>query len=217
MSQIVYQLTPMVIGLLLSPITIAALIIMLMTARAQSNGLAFIAGWFLGIFGVGLVVISFPGLGIGDGAPLIYAGHVKIFIALLLIVWAVYKVSRRYYLPNPQTPRFLQSLDHIKSSRAFGVGLLVSAGNIKNIGFSAAAAVIINQAQIVYPANLLYLTSYTIVGSISVLVPFIIYFLMKHQADPILLIWKTWLIRNQVYVLSGIVVFVAMMLIKSAV
>lgn len=215
MSQIVYQLTPMVVGLLLSPITIAALIMMLMTTRAQSNGLAFIAGWFLGIFGVGLVVISFPGLGIGDGTPLIYAGHFKIFIALLLIVWAAYKVYRRYYSPNPQTPRFLQSLDHIKSSRAFGVGLLVSAGNIKNIGFSAAAAVIINQAQIVYPHKLLYLTTYTIVGSISVLVPFSIYFILRHQADPILVTWKTWLIRNHAYVLAGIVVFVAIMLIKS--
>lgn len=204
----------MVIGLLLSPIPIAALIIMLMTAQARNNGMAFIAGWLLGVFGVGLIVISFPGLGTGDSTPLPYAQQIRLIIGLILIFWSSFNIIRRYRTPNPEIPRFFQNLDHIKASRAFGVGLLVSAGNIKNLGFSAAAAVIINQAQTDYLQSLLYLTSYSLIGSTTVLIPAGLYFMLHHKADPILQHWKAWLMKNHAYILSGVVIFVGLMIIK---
>jgi hypothetical protein len=214
MSQILPQLVPMIIGLLLSPIPIAALIIMLMTAHARRNGLAFITGWLLGIFGVGLVVISFPSLGAGSGGPLPYARLIRIILGMTLISWAIYTTVKRYRILIPETPRFFQKLDHIKATKAFGVGLLVSAGNIKNLGFSAAAALILNKAPLEFWQSFSYLLSYTLVGSITVLIPIGLYFLMQHKADPILKVWKGWLIQNHTYVLSAVVAFVGFMIMS---
>ncbi len=212
MSQIIPQLAPMIIGLLLSPIPIIALIIILMTDRAQINGQAFVGGWLLGIFGVGLIVISFPGLVPNSDTPSAYAGTIRISLGLALISWAVFKAYRRYHMPSVETPRFFQKLDQITASRAFAIGLLVSAGNIKNLGFSAAAAVVITQADLSFFSRLIHLLAYSLVGSMTVLIPLGLYFSQRHKADAMLLNWKTWLISYHTYVLSAVVIFVGVMI-----
>lgn len=205
-------MAPMIVGLLLSPIPIAALIIMLMTARAKHNGQAFVAGWLLGIFGIGFIVISFPTLNFSDSPPFADARLIRILLGLILICWAVYKVYRRYHTPDPETPKFFQKLDHINASRAFGIGVLVSAGNIKNLGFSAAAGLVINQAGLSLINRLTYLLAYSLVGSITVLIPLVLYLSLQHKADATLRKWKTWLISNHIYVLSAVVIFIGVMI-----
>lgn len=215
MTQIAHQMIPMIVGLLLSPIPAAALIVMLMTNRARRNGLAFVLGWLLGIFGVGLIVISFPGLGASTATPSGDGfGLIRMTIGLTLISWAIYKAYRRYHTIQPETPAFFERLDHISVSRAFGIGLLVSAGNIKNLGFSAAAALMLNQAVLGFSASIPYLIGYSLAGSMTLMIPFGLYVLMHHRADPLLERWKNWLISNHIYVLSGVVIYVGLMIIR---
>jgi hypothetical protein len=47
------ELLPLALGIAISPIPIIAIILMLITPKARSNGLAFLGGWMVGILAVG--------------------------------------------------------------------------------------------------------------------------------------------------------------------
>jgi hypothetical protein len=52
------QTLPMAVGVALSPIPIVAVVLMLVTERAQVNGPAFVLGWLIGLVIVGVIVLS---------------------------------------------------------------------------------------------------------------------------------------------------------------
>lgn len=61
LSQAIGDLLPSAVGVALSPIPIIAVILMLATPRARSNGLAFGLGWIAGLVIVSVVVLLVAG------------------------------------------------------------------------------------------------------------------------------------------------------------
>ena len=57
MTQAIGDILPLAIGIAISPVPIIAIILMLITPKARSNGLAFLGGWLLGLAVVGTVVL----------------------------------------------------------------------------------------------------------------------------------------------------------------
>jgi len=57
MGQALGQLLPLAIGVALSPVPIIAVILMLFSARARSNGPAFLLGWLIGIGAVAAIAL----------------------------------------------------------------------------------------------------------------------------------------------------------------
>ena len=56
MGQAISDILPLAIGVMISPIPIIAVILMLFSARARSNGPAFLLGWVVGLTILFLVV-----------------------------------------------------------------------------------------------------------------------------------------------------------------
>jgi hypothetical protein len=65
LSEAIGDLLPAAVGVALSPVPIVAVILMLGTPRARSNGPAFAAGWVAGLVTVGVIVL----LVAGDAGP----------------------------------------------------------------------------------------------------------------------------------------------------
>ena len=61
MGAAIGQSLPVAVGVLLSPMPIVAMVLMLVSARARSNGFAFLVGWFLGVLGAGAVIVLVVG------------------------------------------------------------------------------------------------------------------------------------------------------------
>ena len=82
---------PMAVGIAISPVPVIAVVLMLTTARARSNGPAFLAGWLLGLAVVGTIVLALPGSASASssGAPATWVGWLKIGLGVLLLVVAV--------------------------------------------------------------------------------------------------------------------------------
>src|ERR1035441_10998819 len=57
MGQAIGGILPLAIGVAIGVLPIIAIILILLTPRARSNGLAFVAGWVLGLVVVGGVVL----------------------------------------------------------------------------------------------------------------------------------------------------------------
>ena len=78
MELVIKEILPFAIGIALSPMGIAAIILMLFTQKARSNSLAFLTGWALGISLVGGVVLILVNVGVfndGWGFPIHGSGY----------------------------------------------------------------------------------------------------------------------------------------------
>ena len=57
MGAAIGEMLPLAIGIAISPLPIIAVILMLTTPKARTNGLAFLGGWLLGLAVVGAIVL----------------------------------------------------------------------------------------------------------------------------------------------------------------
>jgi hypothetical protein len=62
MTEAIGNSLPMAVGVGLSPIPVALVITLLMSAREKISAPAFLLGWILGILTVGAIVLVLPGI-----------------------------------------------------------------------------------------------------------------------------------------------------------
>ncbi|MGH2603407.1 MAG: GAP family protein, partial [Dehalococcoidia bacterium] len=91
MGPAIGDILPLAIGVAISPIPIVAVILMLFSARARSNGPAFLVGWLVGLIVVGVIVLSLSGAGDvdSDEDASNVASVIKLVLGVLLLVMAV--------------------------------------------------------------------------------------------------------------------------------
>ena len=208
----------MSLGLALSPFPLIAIIIILMTPKAKSNSLWFLLGWISGIYGIGLLVLVIPGLGTNHDTPSIYSGAITIGLGLSLLIFAF-----KTWLKRPRrgdeivTPKLFLSIDKFGLRKSMLTGFLFSAANVKNMAFSAAGALRINQSLAANQSIFIALLLFSLIGSLTLIFPVIIYAFAEKKIEPTFLLWKKWLIKNNAIVLVLILSFIGLMLVKGGI
>ena len=209
---------PMSLGLALSPFPLIAIIIILMTPKAKSNSLWFLLGWILGIYGVGLLVLIIPGLGTKHDTPSIYSGAIRIVLGLSLLIFAF-----KTWLNRPRggdeivTPKLFLSMDKFGLRKSMLTGFLFSAANVKNMALSAAGAVRINQSLPENESIFIAMLLFSLIGSLTLLFPVMVYVFAEKRIEPTFLIWKKWLIKNNKVLLAFILSFIGLILVKGGI
>jgi len=205
---------PMSIGVALSPLPIAGVMIILMTKRARSNAPAFLFGWILGILVVGVFVLLIPGIATTDGAPSAVSGMMRLAAGVVLLILSLRQWRRR---PRPGQPggipKSVASLDDIGAIPAMGAGYLLSGVNPKNLLLTAAGAVRISDAAHDLWSQFMSLLLFATVACVTVAVPVAFYFLARRTVDAVFGRWKTWLIRNNAAVLTVLMLVFGLLLI----
>ena len=149
MGQAIGGILPLAIAVDISVLSIIAVILILITPRARSNGPAFVAGWVLGLVVVGgLVLIIADAADVsGSGGPSTAAYAIKLTLGVLLLLLAVRQWRSR---PGPgeqaPAPKWMAALDSFTPVKSLGLGAAMSGVNPKNLALSAAAAISIAQA-----------------------------------------------------------------------
>jgi threonine/homoserine/homoserine lactone efflux protein len=167
-------LLPSAVGVALSPIPIIAVVVMLGTPRARTNGPAFALGWVAGLVVVSVVVVVLAGgADDPDSATSTGVDWAQVGIGVLFLALAGRQWRRR---PRDGTqaemPSWMSSVDHFGAAKALGLGVVLSAVNPKNLALTAAAAASIAQAgvdagdEVVAIAVFVGLASVTVVGSV---------------------------------------------------
>ena len=140
---------PLAIAVDISVLSIIAVILMLITPQARSNGPAFVAGWVLGLVAVGgLVLILADAAGVSSSSgPSTAAYAIKLALGVLLLLLAVRQWRNR---PGPgeqpPAPKWMAALDSFTPVKSLGLGAAMSGVNPKNLALSASAAMSIAQA-----------------------------------------------------------------------
>lgn len=179
------ELLPTAVGVALSPVPIVAVILMLGTPKAKSNGPAFAVGWVVGLVAVSIIVLLVAsGADDPDSSTSTAVGWVKVALGVLLLVLAARRWKDR---PAPgaeaEMPAWMAAIDSFTPARSFGLGVLLSGVNPKNLALTLAAAATIARAGLSGAESAGAVAVFVILGSITVAGPVIFYLVMSERAS----------------------------------
>jgi len=202
MPEALLESLPMALGVALSPVPIAATLVLMLTPGARANAPALLAGWVAGILSVSIVVFLLPGFETARGAPTAASGYIRLTLGLALLILSARQWMRR---PRPgdevPTPALIQRLDQLDMRRCALTGFLLSAVNPKNLLLVAGGANIIDTAMLTVSRQTATLVAFTLVASSTIVIPVVGHVIFQSQIEPIFARWKTWLIRNSTAVM----------------
>lgn len=196
---------PMAVGVAVSPVPVIAIILMLFSDRARTNGPAFLAGWVIGL-GAAVAVVAL----LSDAADLRSSsdaesgvGWGKVVIGVLFIGLAVRQWrSRPGPGEDPTLPRWMDAVDGFTPVKAFGLAVMLSAVNPKNLGLAAAAATTVSQAGLPTGETVVVLAVFVALASVTIAVPVLYSFFGGDGARATLDGWKAWLTVNNATVMA---------------
>jgi threonine/homoserine/homoserine lactone efflux protein len=203
MGKVIGDIIPLAIGVAISPVPIVAVILMLGTPRARSNGLMFLVGWVAGVVIVGTVILIIAdaiGISKGDPAKATYA--FKILLGAVLLLGAFRRWRKRPKAGDePKLPKWMAEIDGFTWPKSLGFGAALAGLNPKNIALIVAAAASISESAIAAGQQVAVYAIFTAITAIGVVLPIIVYFAMQSRAGKVLDEWKTWLAVNNATVM----------------
>lgn len=171
MGKAIGELLPTAVGVAISPLPIVAVVLMLVSARGRANGVAFLAGWVVGIAGAGTILLLVAS-GAGahdDGQPADWVSWLKLLLGVGLLLLATRQWrGRPHGGEEPPTPKWMGALDAFTPVKAGGAAIVLSALNPKNLLLIVAGMAAIAQNGIPGGEQAVALVVFTLVASIGV-------------------------------------------------
>jgi|HubBroStandDraft_3_1064219.scaffolds.fasta_scaffold111987_2 threonine/homoserine/homoserine lactone efflux protein len=220
MGEAIGQVLSFGVGVALSPVPIIGVVLMLGTPRARSNGLAFIAGWILGLAVVGAAVLL-----ISSGADASQKAHpaewvnvLKLLLGLLLLLLAIRQWQARPHSGEETAmPKWMHTIDSFRPAKAAGFGVLLSAINPKNLLLVVGAAAAIAQTGTSAGKQAVALVVFVAIGTLGTGTPVVLYFAMGERSKKLLDGMKGWMAQNNAAIMSVICLLIGAKLIGDAI
>jgi threonine/homoserine/homoserine lactone efflux protein len=216
MGKAIGEILPYALGAAISVVPIIAIILMLVTPKAKTNGTGFAAGFVLGLAVICTVaVVLAGGSNFSSGtSPTKTVSIIKLLLGLVLLFGA-FRQWRARPKPGeePKMPKWLESIDQFTPVRSFGIGAVLSAVNPKNLAMSLAAGLTIAQAELSTGQEAATILIYVLLAGATILGPLVVYLAMGQRATEILGGWRTWLADNNATVMSVLLLVFAVVLI----
>ena len=199
MREAIGQVLSLGVGVALSPVPIIAVVLMLATPRARSNGPAFVLGWVLGLGLLGTIVLlvsSGADANAADG-PATWVSVLELLLGLLLVAVAVKQWrDRPRGDAEPKLPTWMRKIDRFTPGRALGVAVAFAAVNPKNTLLAIGAATAIAGTGASTGAQAVALAVFVVIATLGVGTPVAIYFALGERSRELLDELKTWLGRH---------------------
>jgi threonine/homoserine/homoserine lactone efflux protein len=195
-----------------------AVILMLATPKGRGNGLAFAAGWVLGLIVVCVLVVVIAGGADSDGSTRTGVDWLKLALGVLLIA-----VARRQWEKRPkegetpELPSWMTSLADFDPTRSGAVGAALAAVNPKNLALTLAAAATIAQGGLNAGGDAVAILVFVVIASLTIVTPVVIYLAMGERATPLLESLRQWLAANNATIMTVVCVILAAKLIGAGI
>ena len=171
MGQGISEVLPFAIGIAISPIPIIAIILILFSTRARVNGPMFLAGWVVGLSVVSTVVylLSQAANAATDSTTSDSISWGKIGLGVLLLGLARRNWAKRPKEgETPELPKWMATVESITPVRAFGLAILLSVVNPKNLILAVGAAAGLGQLDLSTEDAVVALAVFVAVASLSI-------------------------------------------------
>jgi hypothetical protein len=211
---------PSAVGVAISPLPIVAVVLMLVTPRARTNGPAFVVGWWLGIAVVGGIVLAVAGeAGASDeGEPETWVSILELFLGAALLLVAVKQWKDRPRAgAEPETPKWMSALDSFTPVKAGGLAAVLSGANPKNLLLVVAGAAAIAKAGISTGEQAIALVIFVLIASIGVMVPVVLFFALGERSKEMLDGLKDWMVQNNTTIMAVLLLILGVKLVGQAI
>jgi hypothetical protein len=210
------QALPFAVGVALSPLPIIAVVLILLTPRAKANAVAFLAGLVVAIGVGGAVAMAIVGSSSSgdDSAPATWTGWLRLVLGVVL-----FRVAGRQWRARPapgeeaEMPSWMGSLDALTATKAAGAGVVLGIVNPKNLLLVIGGATVVAQADLSGADQAVTWLLFTLVGSLGVAVPVVLYLAMGDRARPRLDAIEAWMTQNSSVIVAVICVLLGAKLI----
>jgi threonine/homoserine/homoserine lactone efflux protein len=182
--QAIGDLLPSALGVALSPVPIIAVILMLGTPRARTNGPAFALGWIAGLLIVSVIVLLITGgasdadSGTSDAISWVMVALGALFLVMAAKQWR----SRPKRGEQAELPKWMATIDAFTPAKSLVLGAALSGANPKNLALTAAATASIAQAGMSGTDDAIAVAVFVIIGSVTVAGPVIAYMAAADKA-----------------------------------
>jgi threonine/homoserine/homoserine lactone efflux protein len=183
LTNVIGDLLPLAVGVALSPVPIIAVILMLGTPRARTNGPAFAVGWVAGLVVVSVIVLAAAGGADTSDATSTGVDWGKLVIGLLFLAMAARQWTQRPRKgEQPTMPKWMATIDTFTPAKSLVLGAALSGVNPKNLALTAAAAASIAQAGLSTGQSAAAVAVFVVLGSLTVAGPVIFYLVAAEKA-----------------------------------
>ena len=220
MGQAIGGSLALAIGVALSPVPIIAVVLMLTSRRARSNGPAFVIGWLIGLAVIGAIVLSVagPAGASKSGSPATWVSWVKIVLgAGLLLVAARQFRSRPKDSDEAALPKWMASIDSMKPLPVLGLAALLGGVNPKNLLLAVSAGASIAQTGISGADQAIAYAVFALIGTIGVGAPVVLYFALGERSASMLATLKDWMGRHNAVIMAVLCLIIGVKLIGDAI
>lgn len=220
MASVVGELIPLGVGVAISPIPIIATVLMLFSPRSKITSTLFLAGWVVGIVGVsvlvGFVSGAFEQSDPSSAKPVMGVLQILLGLALLYLAWRQWNTRS----PSDEAagmPPWLQTISSISGMKAFGLGLLLSSVNPKNLGMGISAGITLGSPGVGLAPAMLGLLVYLLLGSSTVLLPVLGNLVAHEQLASPLETLKQWLVQNNGAIMATLFVILGSVMVSKGI
>jgi len=165
-----------------------------------------------------MLVIASGNAAEDTGEPETWASVLKLAFGVLFLLLAV-----RMWRGRPRAgqeaemSKWMQAIDTFTARKALGAGALLSGLNPKNLALTIAAATAIAETGISGGQEAAALAVFIVLGSITILAPLVIYFVMGSRAKEILDDLKTLMAAHNAAIMTVLLLVLGVKLIGDAI
>ncbi len=210
-GSVLAELIPLGMVIALSPLSIIPAVLALHTDRPRPTGLAFLAGWLLGLSALTSIFVAGSGLVGSLDKPPGWASWLRIVVGAALIVFGGYKWATRHKADH--SPAWMRKLSGLTPGRALITAAVLAVVNPKVLFMCIAAGLAIGSAGIgVAHAWLAMLYFVGIAGS-TVILPILAYAVTGERLAAPLTRLKEWMERQHAVLVAAILLVIGVMVL----
>ncbi|WP_265523598.1 GAP family protein [Oerskovia flava] len=234
MGALVLELLPLGLGIVMSPLAIMALVAVLLSQRARTNGVLFLVGWVVGLALVlALSFVLLDALEVHERrTPPLWVPVIRLLLGAGLLYATVFVYrrgsSRKQQMAAagsprevaaaaPQLPGWLQAVDTFTPGRSFLLGLGIFALNPVDVSFAFLAALEIRLAEVPTTAAVGSLVVFGLAGTLPIAVPVCWRLAAGPRAEPSLDHVRRWIAAHTSVLNAALLLFIAVLQIQKGV
>lgn len=209
---ILTELIPLALVVALSPLSIIPGILVLHSPRPKPTGLAFLAGWVIGLAVLTSIFLTASNLAGGIGkSPPSWASWLRIIIGVALIGFGIYRwVTRK---KSEHMPGWMTKMSTLTPGKAAVTGAVLTVANVKVLFISAAAGLAIGSSGLTQPSVWVVVIWYVVVASSTVAIPILGYAISGDSLDSALERLKAWMERQHASLVAVILVVIGLLVL----
>jgi len=204
---------PFAIAIAASPFPVIPVILLLFTARPRSASGAFLGGWATGVLVPTSVFVALAEVVEQHDHPPAWASWVRIAIGAALVGLGVHQWFTRH--DSDETPAWMSALEGAGPGAAGRTALLLSVANPKVLLLAAAGGLAIGAASSGWVGDATAVLGFTLVASLSVAVPVLLFLVRGEQMLQPLAVVRDWLESHNATLMAVVITVIgAAMLLK---